>query len=90
MAPVTMVDPRTLLTLLAAVLGATAASALGKLALVFLPLATLIVGALANASSRVILPAEIPHHHTRPVLHVLGVVSNGELLDQGEDIEVVG
>lgn len=90
MAPVAMVNPRSFLAVFAAVLGAAAASALGKLALEFLPLAALVVRTLTNAASRLILAAEVSHDHAGPVLHVLRVVPNGELLNQGEDIDIIG
>ena len=78
-----------LLTLLAAVLGTAATSALGKLPRVLLPLSTLVVGALSDATPRVVFPAQVAHHHARPVLHVRGVVADRELLNQREDVVVV-
>jgi len=89
-APVTMEGPGALLALLAAILGAPAPTALGKLTCVLLPLPALIVGALPDAAAGIVFAAEIPHHHAGPVLHVGAVVPNGELLDEGEEIEVVG
>lgn len=89
-APVAVVHPRGLLAVFAAVFGAAATSALGKLSLEFLPLATLVVGTLTNATPRLVLAAEVSHDHARPVLHVLRVVSDSELLHQGEDVDVVG
>lgn len=89
MTPVAVVDPRSLLTVFAAILGAAAATAFGELALEFLPLATLVVGALADAASRLILAAEVSHDNAGPVLHVLRVVPNGELLNQREDINII-
>jgi hypothetical protein len=89
-APVAVVHPRGLLAVFAAVFGATAAPTLGKLSLELLPLATLVVGTLTDATSRLVLAAEISHDNARPVLHILRVVSNGELLHQGEDIDIVG
>lgn len=90
MAPVAMVNPRSFLAVFTAVLGAATASAFGKLALEFLPLAALVVRTLTNAASRLILAAEVSHDHAGPVLHVLRVVPNGELLNQGEDIDIIG
>lgn len=81
--------PCTLLAFLAAVFCPSASSALGKLSGELLPLAALVVGTLSYATSRVILPAQVPHHNSSPVLHVLAVVPDGELLHQREYVEVV-
>ena len=51
-----MVDPRTLLALFTAILGATATAAFGKLSRELLPLATFVIGALSDASLGVIFP----------------------------------
>ena len=80
MAPVPVVYPRGFLAIFTAVFGATATSTFGELTLEFFPLATLVIGALADATSRLILTAEVSHDHARPVLHVLGVMSNSKLL----------
>lgn len=88
-APVAVERPRTLLAFLAAVLGASASAAFGELASVFFPLAALVVGTLADAASRVVLPAQVPHDDASPVLHVGAVMSDGELFDQGKDVEIV-
>lgn len=50
-APVAVIYPCCLLAVFAAVLGAPATAALGKLSLKLLPLATLVVSTLANAAS---------------------------------------
>lgn len=65
-----MVHPRGFLAVFAAVLGTAATTALGELALEFLPFAALVVCALADAAARFVLAAEVPHHHAGPVLHV--------------------
>jgi hypothetical protein len=51
-----VVDPRTLLALFTAILGATATAAFGKLSRELLPLATFVIGALSDASLGVIFP----------------------------------
>jgi hypothetical protein len=84
-----VVDPCTLLALFAAIFGATATAAFGKLSRELLPLATFIIGALSDASLRVIFPAQIPHDDARPVLHIFRMVPHSELFYQREDIEVV-
>lgn len=88
-APVAVVYPRGFLAVFAAVLGTAATAALCELALELLPFATLVVGALANPSTRLVLAAEVPHYHAGPVLHVLGVVSHGELLNEREDVHII-
>lgn len=87
-APMPMEDPRRLLALFAAVFRTPTASALSKLSRVLFPLAALVVRALSDATSRVIFPTEIAHDDTGPVLHILGVVTDGEFLDEREDVEV--
>jgi hypothetical protein len=89
MTPVAVVNPRSLLTVFAAVLGTAAATAFGELALELLPFATLVVSALTNTTSRLVFAAEVSHDHTGPVLHILRVVPNGELLNQREDINII-
>lgn len=84
-----VVYPRGLLAILAAVLGTAATTTLGKLSLEFLPFAALVVRTLADATARLVLAAEIPHHHTCPVLHVLRVVTDSELLNQGKDVHII-
>jgi len=86
---VPVVDPRTLLTLLAAIFRTTATATFGELSRVFLPFATFVIGTLSDASLGVVFPAQIPHDNACPVLHVLGVVPDGEFLYQREDVEVV-
>jgi len=85
-----MVDPCTLLTLLATVLRLPAAPALCKLSCIGLPLAALVVGTLPDVASSLIFPAEIPHHNASPVLHVRRVYFGRELFDQREEVEVIG
>jgi hypothetical protein len=84
-----MEDPGTLLALFTAVLCPSAASALGKLSGVFFPFSALVVRALSNPAFRVILAAEITHYHACPVLHLWRMMSDGELLNQWEDVEVI-
>lgn len=100
-APEPMAPPSTLLTLLAAVLGASAPPTLGELPSEFLPFPTLPVRALPNTSATVIFAAEISHDNSSPVLHVAllagGVPGRGrgrrfrgvggEAFDEGEDVE---
>jgi hypothetical protein len=90
MAPVPVVYPRGFLAVFAAVFGATAPPALGELTLELFPLATLVISALPDATSRLVLTAEVSHDHARPVLHILGVVSNSKLLHEGENINIIG
>jgi len=71
MTPVPVVDPRTLLALLAAIFGTTTAATFCKLSCELLPFPTFVIGALSYTSLRVIFPAQIPHDNTRPVLHIL-------------------
>jgi hypothetical protein len=79
MAPVPVVYPRGFLAIFAAVFGATATATLGELTLELFPLATLVICALADTTSRLILTAKVSHDHACPVLHVLGVMSNSKL-----------
>ena len=88
--PVAVEDPGALLALFAAVLGASASPALGELPCVFFPPPTLVVGTLPDATTGVVFSAQVAHNHAGPVLHVRCVVTDGELLDQREDVEVVG
>jgi hypothetical protein len=83
-------SPSTLLALFAAVLGPPASAALGKLTGVLFPLATLVVCTLADASTSVVLAAEVSHNNTSPVLHISAVVANCELLNKWEEVKVVG
>jgi len=78
--PVSVVNPSTLLTFLAAVLRPAASAALCKLSGKLLPLPALIVSTLPDASSAFIFAAEIPHDNTCPVLHVLAVVLYSKFL----------
>lgn len=55
--PVSVKNPRTLLTLLTAVFGAPTPPAFGELPCVLLPLPTLIISTLPDASSRIVLAA---------------------------------
>jgi hypothetical protein len=82
-------DPRTLLAFLAAVFRPPASSAFGKLSCELLPFPTLIVCTLSNPASTVVLAAQIPHHNSCPVLHILAMVSNCEFLDERENVEVI-
>lgn len=90
MAPVPVIHPSGFLALFAAVFGATATSTFGELTLEHLPLATFEVGTLADPAPCLIFATKISHDHTRPVLHVLRVMSHGELLHQGEDVDIIG
>jgi hypothetical protein len=87
---VTVESPCALLALFAAVFGASASTTLGKLASVLFPFAALVVCTLADTSTCVILTAEISHNNAGPVLHISAVVADCELLDQWEEVEVVG
>jgi hypothetical protein len=82
-------DPGALLAFLAAVFRPPATSAFGKLSCELLPFPTLVVCTLSNPASTVVLTAQIPHHNSCPVLHILAVVSDGKFLDERENIEVV-
>lgn len=68
--PEAMAAPGALLAFFRAVLGAATAAAFGELASILLPLATLPVSALADATAGVVLTAEIAHHHAGPVAHL--------------------
>ncbi len=86
----TMECPRTFLTLFAAVLRSAAPAALSELSRELLPFTTLVVCALPNATPRIILAAEIAHHNPSPVLHIVAVISHRKLLNQRENVEIVG
>lgn len=88
-APVAVICPRGFLAVLAAVLGTPATTALGELPLEFLPLPAAVVGALADSTPRLVLPAEVPHDDTRPILHISRVVPHRELLNQREDVDII-
>ena len=88
-APMSMKHPSTLLAFFAAVFGPPAATTFGKLPGVFLPSPALIVGALADASTRIVFAAKIAHNNTGPVLHVRGVMADSELLNERKDIEII-
>ncbi len=74
----------------AAVFGTTAPPALGELTLELFPLATLVISVIAGchplASS---LRQRFLMTTQRPVLHILGVVSNSKL-PRGENINITG
>jgi len=84
-----MEDPGTLLAFLAAVLGPPASPTFGKLSCKLLPFPTLVVCALSYSTPAIILAAQIPHHNSSPILHILAVVSNCEFLDERENVEIV-
>ena len=84
-----VVHPRGFLAILAAILGTTASTTFSKLSLEFFPFAALVVCALADAAAGLILTAEIPHHHTCPILHIFGMVADGEFLNQWEDVDII-
>lgn len=71
----------------AAILGALAPSALGKLSRELFPFATLEMGALSNATLGFILSARVSHDDTGPVLDLVGVLSDSELLHNGENVD---
>ena len=75
----TMVDPGALLAVLAAVFCPPTAAAFCKLTSVFLPLAALVVGALADPSVGLVFSAQVPHDHSSPVLQVVGMMTHGKL-----------
>jgi len=81
--------PSTLLAFLAAVLRPPASATFGKLPCELLPFTTLIVCTLSDPTTAVVLAAQISHHNSCPVLHVLAVVSDSKLLDERENVEVV-
>lgn len=83
-------DPRTLLTLLATVFRPPASPALGELPCELLPFPALVISTLSYSAAAIILPAQIPHHHSSPVLHILAVVADGKFFDKREDVEIVG
>ena len=88
-APMTVIRPGALLTLLAAVLCSAAPAALSKLPREFFPFTTLVVSTLPDAAAGVVLPAEIAHYNSGPVLHIRAMVSYCEFLNQGEDVKIV-
>lgn len=90
MTPMAVEDPSVLLTLLTAIFRATAPTAFGKLPCPLLPLAASVIRTLADPAASIIFAAEIPHHDTSPVLHVLGMVAYRELFNKRENIEIIG
>ena len=84
-----MENPSTFLAFFTAVLCPSAAAALGKLTGVFFPSAALVVCTLPDTAPRVVFPTQVAHNNACPVLHVGCVVSDGELLNEGEDVEVI-
>jgi len=90
MTPMPVIYPSTLLALFAAIFGPTTAPAFRELSRELLPLPTLPVSTLANASFRVVFPTQVSHYDACPVLHVLGMMPDRELFHEGEDVEVVG
>ena len=84
-----VVYPSILLALFAAVLRPSTAAAFRKLACELFPFTALIVCALSNAASCIVLPAQVSHHNASPILHVLGMVADGKLLNEREDVEVI-
>jgi len=89
MAPVAMAWPGLALTLLAAILSAAASTTLGKLASELFPFAAFVPCALPDTSFGFVLSTEISHDYTSPVLHVLRVMTNGELLHQWKDVVII-
>lgn len=87
--PMSVEDPGALLAFLAAVFRPSASPAFGKLSCELLPFPTLVVCTLSNPASTVVLAAQISHHNSCPVLHILAVVSDCEFLDKREDIEII-
>lgn len=85
-----MAWPRLSLAFLAAVFRPATSPALGKLPHVLLPPTAFIPRALPNATFRLILAAEIPHHHACPILHVFRVMTNSKLFDQRRYVIVIG
>jgi hypothetical protein len=84
-----MVNPCILLAILAAILCPPTSATLGELPCHFFPFSTSIVRTLSNSAPRIIFAAEVLHHHTRPVLHIFRMMANGELLHQGEGVEII-
>lgn len=84
-----MERPGTLLTLFAAVLCSAAPTALSKLPCEFLPFPALVVGTLSNATTGIVLAAQVTHNNSGPVLHIRAVVSNSELLYERENVEII-
>lgn len=85
----TVKDPGVLLAFFAAVFRPPAPTAFGKLTRVLLPFATSIIRTLANAASTVVLSTQISHDNPCPMTHVRGMVAHCELLNQGEDVEII-
>lgn len=69
-APEAVAPPGPFLTLLAAVFGSPAATAFGELAGILLPLPAFPICALADATARLVLAAQVAHDNAGPVLHV--------------------
>ena len=86
---VPVIYPRSFLALLATVFGPTAAPAFGKLPREFFPLPAFVVSALSDPALRVVFSAQVPHHDASPILHILGMMSDGELFDQWKNVKVV-
>ena len=87
--PMPVEYPCILLAFLAAIFGAATTPTLGELARTLFPSAALIVCALSNATSGVVLSAKIPHDYAGPVLHIRRVVTNSEFLHKRENVEVI-
>lgn len=66
-APEAVAAPGAFLTLLGAVLCAATAAAFCELPCVLFPFAALPVGALSDATARVVFPAEVAHDYACPV-----------------------
>ena len=69
-APEAVAAPSALLTLFAAIFRPPASAAFRELPGVLFPLAALPVGALPDAASALVFPAEVAHYDASPVLHV--------------------
>ena len=85
----TVENPRIFLAVLAAVFSTATAAALCELPCIFLPFTALIVCTLPYASSIVVFAAEVPHNDTSPMLHIWRMMAYCELLNEGEDIEII-
>lgn len=88
--PMAVECPSALLALFAAIFCSAASTALSKLPRERLPFTALVIGTLSNATSGIVLATEIAHYDPGPVLHIGAMISYCELLDQGENIKVVG
>ena len=88
--PMPMEDPGALLAFLAAVFRPSAPPAFGKLSGELLPFPTLVVCTLSNPAAAVVLAAQIPHHNSCPVLHILAVMSDCEFLDERKILKSSG